>query len=230
MADENEDEWEYEYDDAATEDFYITLDLTNVPDKGNTTSARSAQPAVGYPILLQTRLRALEAMRRQGETVADTVNDQAPSFMGEMQVSGLHTEKPLIMYNGQLLSCSWASSIGTDMLFVKPKTEERPLRSLPDVDLLATSSVKLMATAARLRPRDEVIEDFSTEQAATAAPKSNQNTAQAKGFLARLNEIKAKRGEAQLVMAETAAGSRLMATRNATENGSEDVEMQNAEG
>ncbi|RZK25465.1 MAG: hypothetical protein EOO43_05445, partial [Flavobacterium sp.] len=61
--------------------------------------------------------------------------EEEPATMGELQITGLHTSNPLIMYNGQLLSCHWTSTIGTDMFFTKPQANgadsHQPLRSLP---------------------------------------------------------------------------------------------------
>jgi hypothetical protein len=232
----NDDEWEYEYDDNETEDFYIPIDLSNVPSAQIPTNSERRP---GHPTLLKSRLRALNATRGQlPESTIDSTNTDETATMGEMQITGLHTTNPLIVYNGQLLSCHWTSTIGTDMFFTKPRAEaddqHQPLRSLPSVDLLSLGTAKLVAKVGRLRPRDEIFEDeenaqapatsmegLENEQNGLSAPthtttggdqsaSTHLNTAST-SFLAKLNEAKAKRGEhSRLALARTPDGSRLV--------------------
>jgi hypothetical protein len=235
MAQE-EDEWEYEYDEHETEDFYIPIDLSNVPSAQIPTNS---ERRAGHPTLLKSRLRALNATRGQlPDLQTDGLGTQEPATMGELQITGLHTSNPLIMYNGQLLSCHWTSTIGTDMFFTKPQPEgselPQPLRSLPSVDLLSLGTAKLVAKVARLRPRDELFEDDGVEQQvdSVGSPRTGPRTEETTGpsqivpaaqqysanagtapinFLARLNEAKARRGETtRLVAAQTPDGSRLV--------------------
>jgi hypothetical protein len=241
MANADDDEWEYEYDENETEDFYIPLDLSNVP-AAQVPMISQGRP--GHPTLLKSRLRALNAARGQpvefaADTDTDTNDRQETPTMGEVQVVGLHTENPLVMYNDQLLSCHWTSTIGTDMFFAKPDANTtnptEPLRSLPSVDLLSLGSAKLVAKVGRLRPRDDLFDDAGDAQLATtstgassnnraAAAVSEQSTGEqpqsqsaSKSFLARLNEAKAKRGEkSRLAIAKTSEGSRLVAEKATT--------------
>ena len=228
-----DDEWEYEYDEVETEDFYIPIDLSNIP-KGQ--KHVDSERRTGHPTLLKSRLRALNAQRGQQQDAstaqdggANANGEEAASF-GEAQIIGLHTENPLVMYNGQLLSLRWASTIGTDMFFAKPDTDAEsaaePLRSLPNVDLLAMSSAKLIARVGRLRPQDDL---FNNVRMAGAAMTQTANAAQAevnaeaeqeptaisipspKSFLAKLNAAKAKRGDStHLAIAKSGDGSRLV--------------------
>jgi hypothetical protein len=249
MAAAEDDEWEYEYDETETEDFYITLDLSNIPERGNAAPKLGVKPTMsGHPIKLQSRLRELDAVRRYEETAVDP-SGEGPSSMGAMQVTGLHTSNPLIVYDNRLVSCTWASTIGTDMFFVKPNPDaapgEEPLRSLPAVDLLATSSAKLMGHVATLRPSDVVLEKLQLSEesttVATGGPENGQpvledsqrpvaEQTQAEqipagpsrvppnSFLSRLNEVKAKRGDKSILkVSDTPNGTRLVA---------EDVEME----
>ncbi|KAI4961103.1 hypothetical protein J4E86_000128 [Alternaria arbusti] len=241
MAAPEEDEWEYEYDENETEDFYVPLDLSNVP-AAQIPMVSQGRP--GHPTLLKSRLRALNAARAQpAEFAADSNDGQETATMGEVQIIGLHTPNPLVMYNGQLLSCHWTSTVGTDMFFVKPNanpsTQSDTLRSLPSVDLLALGSAKLVAKVGRLRPRDDLFDDASnTQQAAevASAADGNQGTTTSvnnipdvqhssneeaspasSSFLARLNEAKAKRGEkSRLAISKTSEGSRLVAEKATT--------------
>jgi hypothetical protein len=249
MADEEEDEWEYEYDENQTENFYITVDLSNIPERGDLQVPEGVvRPSLsGHPILLQSRLRAINAVRRHEETVAESVStNDASSSMGAMQITGLHTSNPLIMYGGQLLSCHWGSTIGTDMFFVKPSsdtgTADTPLRSLPSVDLLAISSAKLTANVARLRPRDDVIENVTlpenqalsqgttTPRSPTEPDKSSPPRLVANTFLEKLNQIKAKRGESsRLMVSQSADGVRLVGSKRSVSAHGEDVHMTGTE-
>ncbi|EOA83545.1 hypothetical protein ACJQWK_00544 [Exserohilum turcicum] len=237
MTNPDEDEWEYEYDETETEDFYIPLDLSNVPAAQ---IPMVSQGRSGHPTLLKSRLRALNAARGQPtEFAADTSHGQDTATMGEVQVIDLHTPNPLVMYNGELLSCHWTSTIGTDMFFVKPDADAanptQPLRSLPAVDLLSLGSAKLVAKVGHLRPRDDVSHSDDAQQVAeptgaqssgrdSAAPPSGEGGGQqssdngakptSSNFLARLNEAKAKRGDkSKLAVSKTSDGPRLVAEK-----------------
>jgi hypothetical protein len=217
MAEKVDDEWEYEYDENETEDFYIPIDLSNVPSAQVPLNAERRQ---GHPTLLKSRLRALHASRGQlPDTSTEGTGTQETAAMGEVQISGLHTANPLLMYNGQLLSCHWTSTIGTDMFFTKPQPEHgdwhQPLRSLPSVDLLSLGTAKLVAKVGRLRPRDDVFETEGDGQTMTA-PGDQQSASTdprpvSTNFITRLNEVKARRGETtRLAVTHTLEGSRLV--------------------
>lgn len=238
MGSLEEDDWEYEYDTTDTEDFFIPLDLANVP---GAQVPLVSQGRPGHPTLLKSRLRALNAAQGQPAEFSTAIaNGQEDATMGQVQLTGLHTDNPLVMYNGQLLSCHWASTIGTDMFFVKPDSNVgEPIRSLPSVDLVSLGSAKLMAKAASLRPRDELFEDDESggqqegAEKDTSSSNNNDNTSQdviseisyeepraisettqpvTTTFLSKLNLAKAKRGETtRLVTSSTAEGTRLVA-------------------
>ncbi|KAH8726515.1 hypothetical protein GQ44DRAFT_726083 [Phaeosphaeriaceae sp. PMI808] len=223
MTDKDDVEWEFEYESTETEDFYIPLDLSNVPSSQVPTNPERRP---GHPTLLKSRLRALNATRGQGlDTTIETPNAREAATIGEIQISGLHTKNPLIMYNDQLLSCHWTSAIGTDMLFSKPRDRSdspQPLRSLPSVDLMALGTAKLIAKVGRLRPHDETIvveraaqptsvgvgQDASApaienQQSTTRLPQTN--------FLTKLNEAKSRRGEmSRAAIARISAEHRLV--------------------
>jgi hypothetical protein len=240
MANDEDDEWEYEYDEAETEDFYIPVDLSNVPSAQVPVNAERKQ---GHPTLLKSRLRALNAARGQlpdttTEDRSTSTQDKDTATMGEVQITGLHTANPLLMYNGQLLSCHWTSTIGTEMMFTRPQAEVgdlgEPLRSLPSVDLLSLGTAKLIAKVGRLRPRDDVYErkddveatgvavndaennlDGAVTPSSTAPvntpPTSTNSPSAPSSFIARLNEAKARRGETtRLAVVHTLDGSRLV--------------------
>ena len=233
---DDEDQWEYEYDETETEDFYIPLDLSNVP---NAQVPMVSQGRPGHPTLLKSRLRALNAQRGQpAEIPFEPSGGQETATMGDIQITGLHTPNPLAMYNGELLSCQWTSTIGSDMFFVKPDANtgdlSEPLRTLPSVDLLAIGSAKLVAKVGRLRPRDDLFDGAGHAEPATkptqvsstvqsvSSPSDSTRAAEQQSitepvhpappsFLARLNQAKAKRGEtSSLAISKTPTGSRLI--------------------
>lgn len=250
-----DNEWEYEYDPVETESFYIPIDLSNIPNKAPQNTSPS--PRTGHPTLLKSRLRALNAQRTQQDNsaVTNSTNNPEPANVAEAQIIGLHTQNPLVMYNGQLLSCQWAATIGTDLFFAKPddgaeaEGGERPLRELPGVNLLAMSGAKLVARVGRLRPRDEVFEgvgegadgvvrDVDVAVQDAAQPEMDGDAQEAAqvlepaptSFLARFNEVKAKRGDkTRLVVSRSGDSTSLVseATPAVNETGEEngDVEM-----
>ncbi|KAJ4329970.1 hypothetical protein N0V95_010124 [Ascochyta clinopodiicola] len=244
MPDPSDDEWEYEYDATETEIFYIPIDLSNVPSGQKLIDS---ERRTGHPTLLKSRLRALNAQRGQQQQDAsapavEAAGDQDSATVGEAQIIGLHTPNPLVMYNGQLLSCQWASTIGTDLFFTKPGAgvgSEEPLRELPGVDLLAVGSAKLVARVGRLRPRDELFEG-AAEEGGAAPIEVDDGDVRDSGqvvepdpgsFLARLNEAKEKRGdETRLAVSLSGDGTRLVSkaasdAQGTTGQGTGDVEM-----
>jgi hypothetical protein len=221
MAITEEDEWEYEYDENETEDFYIPIDLSHVP---TSQKMSSAIPRTGHPVLLRTKLRAHHERREAEAIIASLSISEDANSLGNLQLIGLHTQNPLVMYDGQLLSCQWARNIGTDMFFAKPEPESdgnNALRSLPDVDLIATGSSKLIANVAQLRPKDELFEGTvdggqAGQPSGTSGHTHPENGEETRpppsNFLARLNAAKAKRGEkSRLVISKDADGNRLAA-------------------
>ena len=156
------------------------------------------------------------------------------------------------MYNGQLLSCHWSSALGTDFLFQKSDPdatgEGKPLRSLPDVDLIATGSARLVARVGQLRPKDEAVERMDIGDEAEELTKDSVSNLDASNgiqgdqtgsetigpapssFLAKLNAAKSKRGDESRLMISS-DGSRLVAEkvglrRSEEEHESDDVSME----
>jgi hypothetical protein len=239
MADDGDEEWEYEYSATETEDFYIPIDLSNVP---SSQVPMNIGRRVGHPTMLKSRLRALDITRGQlPEPTVDELSAQETTTMGEVQISGLHTANPLIVYNEQLLSCQWTSTIGTDMFFTKPGAESGyVLRSLPSVDLMSLGTAKLVARVGRLRPRDDVIEgnidappatdavEAGGDQGESVVPSESVAPAAATGasrasistqpssanFLARLNEAKARRGETSRLVVSRESGGPLLVSED----------------
>jgi hypothetical protein len=113
----------------------------------------------------------------------------------------LESDEPMIMYQGQIYSCQWASSLGSDLLFMrrpeKPGPDYKPLHSFREIDILAISAAKLVASPATIERR----QDF-TRQSDLDAPLEdtdlniqNEDVIRQARFLGRIAEIKARRGE-----------------------------------
>ncbi|ORY07269.1 hypothetical protein BCR34DRAFT_489538 [Clohesyomyces aquaticus] len=226
MAQADEEDWEYEYDPNETEDFYITLDLAKVPRRVAAAANIPARGAGGRrPIRLATRVAYLNAGRDDPMSAIDSHGQPEYESMGTIQITGLHTTSPLIMYNGTLFSCKWVSTIGTDMFFVQRDTHNEqnynPIRSTPGVDLLAMSSTRLEATPAVLRPREELFdavkEADAMEISGDDSPVGHEEQPTPSDFLAKLNQVKARMGEPKLVATKTSDGSRLVVDKEGDE-------------
>lgn len=79
--------------------------------------------------------------------------------VGEIQVLDLHSDSPIISYKGRIFSGSWASNIGTELIFgAHDEVADRGLpylRSLHgEVDLMAASSARILTTPADLKPKN----------------------------------------------------------------------------
>ncbi len=78
------------------------------------------------------------------------------NLQSEIQIVDLHSNNPLITYNGSAFSCHWASHVGTEFLF---KAHERDsdipiLRKLNGgVDLLAVNQARIVSDPLELQPR-----------------------------------------------------------------------------
>ncbi len=105
---EDESEWEYEYDTNATDDFYLTLDLTtHIPPalaRDRRTKAQSRRPAA--PTRVANAPGTSESGTKDG-AVQDGDGDSANTTTERMQIVGLHdrnqsspTTTPSIHANG----------------------------------------------------------------------------------------------------------------------------------
>ena len=128
-----------------------------------------------------------------------------------IQILDLHTENPVVSYNGLFYSCQWAQNIGTELLFTAhdPSNPLPVLRSLPgDVDLLAASSARIISEPATLEPkftpRPNIPRRGKSHLAGLYKQLGRSRVAQAQrsgqiNFLERLIDIKQEKGEEDLV-------------------------------
>lgn len=78
------------------------------------------------------------------EAISSHLNSPPPNPSAAIQILDLHTSNPLISYQSRLYTCSWSTTLGTDLLFTSLPT--------PNSSLLAATRVKLSARPVRLIP------------------------------------------------------------------------------
>ncbi|KAJ5455866.1 uncharacterized protein N7458_004130 [Penicillium daleae] len=142
-----------------------------------------------------------------------------------IQILGLHTCNPIISYCNQLFSCTWADQIGTELIFAHPDRSNTsdpgqpfpaPLLQGPSFELLAANSVKILGRKANITSSassglvgdaqagtsTNVAPPASVEEGptpATSVPRRAVQPSHQTNFLARLQSIKAARGETDTV-------------------------------
>ena len=70
-----------------------------------------------------------------------------------IQITDLHTRHPMVAYKGQVYSCNWATTLGTDMLFSRPTERNQDLADTSS-RLVATTAAKLVATPVEVQPKE----------------------------------------------------------------------------
>ena len=217
-----ESEWEYEYDTEEVESYYVTLDLTShllpsLRGRGNNNAAKSdTKPQK------KKSEEAAQQVVEEAKVIEEGQIQQDPS-KDPIQIIDLQSDNPLIAYNKQLYSCSWATDVGTSVFLSAPSEnpdlEYNPLRSFKTFDLVGTTSARLMGIPVKVRPRLVPLsaarrdENYSTEDVTTLgdgevikfsaehglqidlpSTASAQKVSQAR-FLERLSTLKRQRGQ-----------------------------------
>ncbi|KAL5362820.1 TFIIIC subunit-domain-containing protein [Aspergillus floccosus] len=211
---DEDSDYEYEYDPEETETFYLNLDLTS--QHGPIRPARRRNDSSA------TTPRASSAgapPSEENEPTLTTTTESDHPPAEPLQILGLHTSNPIISYQNQIFSCTWADQIGTELFFTHPESDhpdpERdasahavpptttvtpPLKRGPDFDLIAANSVKLLGRKANLISSTGAASDpanATTGQLpypSRAGPPTNQMR-----FLEQLRLIKQARGETDSV-------------------------------
>lgn len=129
-----------------------------------------------------------------------------------VQILDLHTRNPIISYQNQIFSGSWADQIGTELFFARPDTAGpeddpegtlrpvTPLKHTKDFDLVSANSVKILGRRANLISGSGQAEQRgpSTLEPAGMVYKPAHQSNQAQ-FLDRLREVKRSKGETDTV-------------------------------
>ncbi|EAL87690.2 hypothetical protein LV164_001955 [Aspergillus fumigatus] len=204
--DDHDSDYEYEYHEVDTETFYLNLDLTSL--HGPIRPPRRRDPASSTAAASTTLTPTDDHEPAMDSTEPDNVLSE------RVQILGLHTTNPIVSYQNQIFSCTWADQIGTELLFTRPETGHEPdiesalpqispLRSGKDFDLIAANSVKILGRKANLisssgsgstqEPSIQTVETSANVFRKTG-PQSNQAR-----FLERLMHIKRQRGETDTV-------------------------------
>jgi hypothetical protein len=193
---EDESDWEYEYDNTQTETFHITLDLSShVPHDAHESRA---------PVNTTTPTPEPQSSAAVENNIRHTQDDPKR----RLQLLDISTEKPLISWNKQLFTCSWATAVGTDLHFaLDPQTtavtrtydangesgERLTPRSIttpaaaPPYTLLPPATLRLVARPAKLTPLPN------------AAPIALSDSSSHSAFLTRLSALKSSLGETDTV-------------------------------
>ena len=103
----------------------------------------------------------------QDNNLADNGDKTASSAStnpeSRIQILDLHTENPLISYNNRIYTCTWGSTLGTDIFLTSPTALSTlqanhsitPLKTLSEAAILGTSCVKLTARPVTITPKTD---------------------------------------------------------------------------
>jgi hypothetical protein len=183
----------------------VTLDLTLLEDPKSMKKRGNPQPSVG-----------LSSAPDQPQMGASIGEQEDKDLESKVQILDLHTDNPLVSYCGQMFSCHWAENIGTEFFFTKNdrKDIKERFQLMPGgVNLLGTSSVRLMSTPVKAEPRSEATGGRQGVSSRTKAgnaikpkdlaidvgPRPSQRRIQQAKFLEDLQRVKEMRGEQDLV-------------------------------
>ncbi|RAL07599.1 TFIIIC subunit 6 family protein [Aspergillus homomorphus CBS 101889] len=141
---------------------YLTLDLSSL--HGPLRPPRRRQPSTNPTTATNTPDEPAAALSSTEFTHADSPADG-------LQILALHTSNPIISYQNQIFSGTWADQLGTDLIFARPDEERKeeeeiaphdpngpgsidplviPLRHGHNYDLLAAPSIKIIGRKATL--------------------------------------------------------------------------------
>lgn len=127
-----------------------------------------------------------------------------------IQILDLHTANPIISYQNHIYNCSWAATIGTELLITAPRPgDDLPtLVSRPGYSVLAASSVRLVSQSAQLFHRQDThaapLADVLTTATFEAAesddripvgPGAQPARRKQARFLEKLMKVKRRKGE-----------------------------------
>ncbi|KAL4901937.1 hypothetical protein BDW74DRAFT_181376 [Aspergillus multicolor] len=196
---DEESEWEYEYHGTETEHGLIRPPRRrNDPSASTTASAATTTDPTPIP----------SHPDDQDPAVINPDTDNAPAE--RVQILGLHTRNPIISYQNQLFSGTWADQLGTELFFARPETtatesdepsdnppaQITPLKHSEDFDLISANSVKILGRKAHLISNSGPAAEREAPTLDTTGlvykPAHQSNQAR---FLERLKNVKRSKGE-----------------------------------
>lgn len=147
------DEWEYEYDDTATEDFYLTLDLTtHVPDA--LVQKKDKKPRKKFNSQRFTGRRKQPKNDSADEDESDEDDEgESSATAGRLQILDLHADNPLVKFDDNVYSCHWSTDLGTQFHVAKAGEISNPRRPGTVLDIVGTTRARLLGKPADLKPR-----------------------------------------------------------------------------
>lgn len=192
--------------------YYLNLDLTSYHGpvrpprrpKNTTSSAETGDES-------RDADSAVDALAPIESAEGDMVSGE------RVQVLGLHTSNPIVSYQNQIFSCSWADQIGTELVFSHPDpdpdtdhTFTPPLYQGPAFELLAANSVKILGRRANLTSGPGLAQDGTTQASledptlmassqTSGLPRRAVPPTQQAQFIQRLQSIKNIKGERDTV-------------------------------
>lgn len=100
-----------------------------------------------------------------------------------VQILELHSKNPLISYNGQVYSCTWGRTIGTDLVLARPGTLDETIEPVlrgESFDVISVSRTKLVGKPVVLEPRNRSVApmDPYSGSFSITSPITNTNSAQ----------------------------------------------------
>ncbi|KAL8822671.1 MAG: hypothetical protein Q9191_006595 [Dirinaria sp. TL-2023a] len=199
---DSDSEWEYEYSPTETETFYVTLDVTT----HSSSLGRLLKKRIPYEKRKSKAVNAIADAQENGdETEAPVVPlehdglqlEAASPAQGEspakVQILELHSENPLISYQGRVYSCTWSKPLGTDVLLKVPSSVlQGDLRDDTDEvsPIVAWSDLRLMAKPVELVPynenrasKDNVLADGTHMASTITSMNKDESTEQASSTL-----------------------------------------------
>lgn len=148
-------DWEYEYDETDTDDYYFTLDLTtHQPEAVTKANPKSTGKASKGGNIRNVKSNGLDDFRNSG---LNTSRSEAFGAEGELQLRRLHSANPLIKLDNILYSCAWSTDLGTQFYIARPGVAEQPLRSGRVLDVVGISQARLTGRPAFLRKRKQTV-------------------------------------------------------------------------
>ncbi|OGM46257.1 hypothetical protein ABOM_005348 [Aspergillus bombycis] len=220
LSDEEGSDYEYEYDENELETSYLNIDLTSShgpirPSRRRADLATESSSAAATSGRSSVSIHPFRNDENES-ALASTESDSSPA--DGFQILGLHTHNPVVSYQNQIFSCSWADQIGTELHFTRPEPEPQlgpgpepeatatrvvPLKLDKAFSLIAANSVKILGRRANLISSTGPVQHLlysgdALDVTGGTTRRVGLQTNQAL-FLERLRSVKQARGEIDTV-------------------------------
>lgn len=173
---EAEDDWEYEYDQDETDEFYFTIDLTtHVPD-----ALVSKQKSANGKLMPTVPIDDADDHDDDPDDEQDETNPQqrsparaplhrqANDEPSNLQVLDLHSDAPLIKFGDNVYRGQWSTDLGSQIYVSRPMVIDKPLRPGNIVDVIGISRARLLCRPVTLQQRPDWIDDTDITRTETS--------------------------------------------------------------